>query len=64
MRGIDKWDADGNKLIEHLAGLENLNMAHAAYAAAVKKWPGDVITLRNRARVIRDSRENREKPES
>jgi hypothetical protein len=50
---IDRWDvATGSNLYEHLAGVNHLLLAQATFAAAVKRWPGAKITLRNRARII------------
>jgi hypothetical protein len=51
------WDDAGQNIIEHLAGVEDFEVAEAAYRAAVKKWPKAVITLRAGARVIHDSRQ-------
>ena len=56
---IDRWDADGNSIMEHVAGSDDLAVAMAAYAAALGRWPGECITLRQGARVIEDSRKNR-----
>ena len=54
------WDnpkrAQGQNIIEHLAGVEGFEVAEAAYRAAVKRWPRAAITLRAGARVIHDSR--------
>jgi hypothetical protein len=44
---IDRWDdATGSHLYEHLAGVNDLLLAQATFAAAVKRWPGAKITLR------------------
>ena len=37
---IDMWDAEGENVIEHLAGVEDLRFAKATYLAACKRWPG------------------------
>ena len=55
---IDAWDADGENVIEHLAGVEDLQVAMATYLAACQRWPGTPITLRQGTRVIEDSRRN------
>jgi hypothetical protein len=55
---IEKWDDAGQNVIEHLAGVDNFEVAEATYRAAVKRWPKAVITLRQGARVIHDSRED------
>ena len=54
---IDAWDADGENVIEHLAGVEDLQVAKATYLAACQRWPGTPITLRQGTRVIEDSRQ-------
>jgi hypothetical protein len=56
---IDAWDADGENVIEHLAGVEDLQVAMATYLAACQRWPGTPITLRQGTRVIEDSRRTR-----
>ena len=53
---IDVWTDDGKNILEHLAGLENLNVARAAYRAACERWPNARITLRQGARVVEGSR--------
>jgi hypothetical protein len=53
---IDIWSKDGKNIVEHLAGLENLIVARAAYRAACERWPNARITLRQGARVVEDSR--------
>ena len=49
---IDMWTVDGEKVIEHLAGVEDFKVAMATYKAACDRWPGTAITLRQGARVI------------
>jgi hypothetical protein len=56
---IDACDADGGKVIEHLAGVEDLQVAKATDLAACQRWPGTPITLRQGRRVIEDSRRTR-----
>src|SRR5260370_19400740 len=53
---IDIWTRDGKKIVEHLAGLENLIVARAAYRAACERWPNARITLRQGASIVDDSR--------
>ena len=53
---IDLWDGNGENVVEHLAGVEDYTLALATYRAAVERWPGGAITLRQGARVIEDSR--------
>jgi hypothetical protein len=53
---IDRWDdATGSNLQEHLAGVNDLLLAQETVAAAVKRWPGAKLTLRNGARIIESS---------
>jgi hypothetical protein len=49
---VDMWTTDGEKVIEHLAGIEDFQVAMATYRAACERWPGTAITLRQGARVI------------
>jgi hypothetical protein len=56
---IDMWDADGENIIEHLAGVEDLPFAKATYRAACKQWPGAPITLSEGMHVIEDNRRKR-----
>ena len=42
--------------MDHVAGVENLMVAMAAYEAACQHWPDETITLRQGARIIDDSR--------
>ena len=42
--------------MEHVAGVEDYQVALATYRAACERWPGTPITLRQGARVIEDSR--------
>ena len=53
---IDAWDADGENVIEHLAGVEDYQIALTTYRAACERWPSTPITLRQGSRVIEDSR--------
>jgi hypothetical protein len=53
---IDRWDdATGENLVEQIAAVGDYRIALETYRAAVKRWPKDKITLRNRARVIEQS---------
>ena len=45
---VDRWDDATGEIRDYLDALET-------YRAAVKRWPKDKITLRNRARVIEQS---------
>ena len=52
---INSWDADGENVIEHLVGVEDLQVAKATYLAACQRWPETPITLRQGTPVIEDS---------
>jgi hypothetical protein len=56
---VDMWDASGENLVEHIAGVEDYQVAQATYRAAVERWPRAAIALRQGARVIEDSRRTR-----
>ena len=53
---VDTWTPDGENIVEHVAGVEDYQVALATYRAACQRWPGIPITLRQGARVIEDSR--------
>ena len=42
--------------MEHIAGVEDYQVALATFRAACERWPGTPIALRQGARVIEDSR--------
>lgn len=55
---IDVWADDACTAIEEtLAAAGDIKVARAAYNAAVQLRPGRMITLRNRAMVLAQSRE-------
>jgi hypothetical protein len=47
---IDMWSEDGANLVDHLAGVEDLDVAAATYRAACRRWSKAKITLRQGAR--------------
>jgi len=51
---VDVWDAAGDSILEHVAGVEDFEVAEATYRAAVARWPAARITLRQGARVLHD----------
>jgi len=53
---VDAWTPDGESIVEHVAGVEDYDVAVATFEAACKRWPYTPITLRQGARVIEDSR--------
>jgi hypothetical protein len=56
---IDRWDdATGENVIEQIAGVGDYLVALQTYLAAVRRWPGAKITLRNRTRVLEQSWED------
>jgi hypothetical protein len=40
---IDMWSPDGSSIIEHIAEVEDLQIAQATYRAAVERWSGGAI---------------------
>ena len=59
---VDIWDDTGDSIVEHVAGMDDFEVAEATYRAAVARWPKARITLRQGARVIEDSRRLRVAP--
>jgi hypothetical protein len=53
---VDTWTPDGESIVEHIAGVEDYQVALATFRAACQRWPGTPITLRQGAQVIEDSR--------
>ena len=53
---LDRWDTYGGNIIHHIAIIDDLELAVAAYEAACKRWPGEAITLRQGARIIKATR--------
>jgi hypothetical protein len=53
---IDRWDAAGDNILEHTAGVEDFAVGQAAYDRACRRWPKERITLRQGARLIQESR--------
>jgi hypothetical protein len=49
---VDVWDGAGDKIVEHVAGVDDLETAVATYWAAVRRWPKSKITLRQGARIV------------
>jgi hypothetical protein len=56
---IDRWTDDGERIVEHVAGAEDFQVAMATYHAARKRWPKAAMTLRQGTWVIEDSRRTR-----
>ena len=53
---VDTWTSDGENIVEHVAGVEDYEVALATYRAACQRWPSAPVTLRQAPRVIEDSR--------
>ena len=47
-----KYCAGGAGHLEHIAGIDDFEVAEATYWAAVVRWPMARITLRQGARVV------------
>jgi hypothetical protein len=41
-----RGDDTGNSIVEHIAGIDDFEVAEATYRAAVTRWPSARITLR------------------
>ena len=52
---VDIWDDTGDSIVEHVAGVDDFEVAEAAYRAAVARWPLARITLRQGARVVHEN---------
>jgi len=53
---VDTWTPDGESIVDHVAGIEDYQVALATYRAACERWPGAPITLRQGGGVIENSR--------
>ena len=42
---VDTWTPDGKSIVEHVAGIEDYQLALATFLAAYQRWPGTPITL-------------------
>jgi hypothetical protein len=51
-----KSDTSGGNIIQHIANMNDLELAMAAYEAACKQWPGEIVTLRQGAHIIKATR--------
>jgi hypothetical protein len=49
---VDIWDDTGDSIVEHIAGVDDFEVAEATYRAAIARWPAARITLRQGARVV------------
>jgi len=53
---VELWDENDNQVEELLALTADYGVARAAYEEAVKRRPGRLVTLRQKTRVLADSR--------
>jgi hypothetical protein len=51
---VDIWDDTGDSIVEHVAGMDDFEVAEATYRAAVARWPAARITLRQGIRVLNE----------
>jgi hypothetical protein len=49
---VDIWDDTGNNIVEHVAGVEDYQVALATFRAACERWPGTPITLHLKPRSL------------
>jgi hypothetical protein len=54
---LELWDDHDAHVEEVIALVSDHAVARAAFAEAVKRRPGKIITLRQKSRVLADSRE-------
>ena len=57
---VDIWDDAGDSIVEHVAGVDDFEVAVATYWATVARWPAARITLRQGARVVERNWSTRE----
>jgi len=50
-----RGDDTGNSIVEHVAGVDDFEVAEATYRAAVARWPAARIALRRGIQVVRDT---------
>jgi hypothetical protein len=48
-------DDTGDSIVEHVAGVDDFEVAEATYQAAIGRWPSARITLRQGIRVVHDT---------
>jgi hypothetical protein len=42
---VDTWTAEGESVVEHVAGVEDYQVALATFCAACERWPGTPIRI-------------------
>jgi hypothetical protein len=53
---VEQWDDTDSRVEELIALLGDYRVARAAYEEAVKRRPGRIVTLRQKTRLLADSR--------
>ena len=53
---VEQWDEDDKYVEELIALTGDYRVARAAYQEAVKRRPGRIVTLRQKTRLLADSR--------
>ena len=53
---VDQWDDTDSRVKELIALTGDYRVARAAYEEAVKQRPGRIVTLRQKTRLLADSR--------
>ena len=56
---VELWDEADTRVEELIALTGDYNVARAAYQEAIKRRPGRIVTLRQKTRVLADSRRQR-----
>jgi hypothetical protein len=54
---VEQWDDTDSHVEELIASTGDYRVARAAYVEAVKRRPGRIVTLRQKTRLLADSRE-------
>jgi hypothetical protein len=52
---VDVWDDTGMSIVEHVAGIDDFEVAEATYRAAAARWPTARITLRQGIRAVHNT---------
>ena len=45
---VDTWTPDGESIVEHVAGVEDYQVALATFRAACERWPGGLGKMTRR----------------
>jgi hypothetical protein len=52
---LQVWDANGDNVLKHVIGTDDLAVAQSIYRAALKRWPNSRVILRQGAHAVYDS---------